>query len=220
MQSHYLTHWGRATHICVSKLTIIGSDNGLLPGRRQAIIWTNAGILLIQPLGTNFSEILIRIQTFSFKIIHLKVSSEKWRPFCLGLNVLKATTSLMHVGITRLQWVQSCVKSVTCWNGWHILLILVLYLWGTAANMFIDFWRKYSSNKKNVIQCPHHDSDALVRPVWCQLHWCHWFPWPQASSHIHDSRIHDFRVTMATRHSCTKALTYDIIYQSRLTLCR
>ena len=54
-----LTHWCRVTHICVSKLTSIGSDNGLAPGRRQAIIWTNAGILLIGHLGTNFSEILI-----------------------------------------------------------------------------------------------------------------------------------------------------------------
>ena len=58
------THWGRATHICVGKITIIGSDNGLLPGRRQAIIWTNAWILLIGPIGTNFSEILIGIQHF------------------------------------------------------------------------------------------------------------------------------------------------------------
>ena len=55
------------THICVGNLTIIGSDNGLSPRRRQAIIWINAGILLIGPLGTNFSEILIGIQTFSFK---------------------------------------------------------------------------------------------------------------------------------------------------------
>ena len=66
-----LTHWGRVTHICVNKLTIIGSDNGLSPGRHQAIIWTSAEILLIGPLGTNFSEILIRIQTFEFKKIHL-----------------------------------------------------------------------------------------------------------------------------------------------------
>ena len=56
-----LTHWGRVTHICVSELPIIGSDNGLSPGRRQAIIWTNAGILLIGPLGTNFNDILIEI---------------------------------------------------------------------------------------------------------------------------------------------------------------
>ena len=44
-----LTHWGRVTHICVSEIIIIGSDNGLSPGRRQAIIWTNARILLIGP---------------------------------------------------------------------------------------------------------------------------------------------------------------------------
>ena len=76
------------THICVSKLTIIGSDNGLSPDRHQAIIWTNAGILFIGTLGTNFSDILIEIRIFSFKKMGLKVSSAKWRPFCLGLNVL------------------------------------------------------------------------------------------------------------------------------------
>ena len=86
-----LTHWGRVTHICVSKQTIIGSDNGLSPGRRQAIIWTNAGILLIGPLGTNFSEILIEIYIFSFKKMHLKMSSGNWQPFCLGLNALSLT---------------------------------------------------------------------------------------------------------------------------------
>ena len=37
------------THICVNNLTIIGPDNGLSPGRHQAIIWTNAGMLLIGP---------------------------------------------------------------------------------------------------------------------------------------------------------------------------
>ena len=84
-----LTHWGRVTHICVSKIIIIGSDNGSSPGRRQVIIWTNAGILLIEPLRTRISEILIEIHTFSFKKIHLKMSSGKWRLYCLGLNVLK-----------------------------------------------------------------------------------------------------------------------------------
>ena len=83
-----LTHWGRVTHICVGKLTVIDSDNGLSPGQCQAIIWTNAGILLIGPLGTNFNETSIEIHTFSFKKIHLKLSSGKWRPFCRGLNVL------------------------------------------------------------------------------------------------------------------------------------
>ena len=59
-----LTHWGRVTQLCVHKLSIIGSDDGFLPDRRQAIIWTNAGILLIGPLGTNFSEIVIETDPF------------------------------------------------------------------------------------------------------------------------------------------------------------
>ena len=87
IQKFSLTHWGRVTHIYVGKLTIIGSDNGLWPGRRQAIIWTNAGILLIGPLGTNFSEILIEIQISSLKKIWLKMSEKCL--FHLGLNVLK-----------------------------------------------------------------------------------------------------------------------------------
>ena len=87
-----LTHWGRVTHICVSKLTIIGSDNGLSPGRHQAIIRTNAGILLIGRLGTNLSEISIEIHTFSFKKMHLKMSSARCRPFCLGFSVLTLST--------------------------------------------------------------------------------------------------------------------------------
>ena len=91
----YLTHWGRVTHIY--KLTIIGSDNGLSPGRRQAITWTNVGILLIGPLGTNFNETSIEIHTFSFKKIHLKLSSGKWRPFCLGLNVLSYDSHIIYI---------------------------------------------------------------------------------------------------------------------------
>ena len=98
----FLIHWGRVTHICVSKLTIIGADNGLSPGWRQAIIRTNAGILLIGPLGTNFSEILIWIQTFSFRQVHLKMSSAKWRPFCLGLNELIHWGLLPPYDITEL----------------------------------------------------------------------------------------------------------------------
>ena len=83
-----LTHWGQVTHIYVSKLTIIGSDNGLSPGQSQVIILTNAVILSIRPPATNFNEILIEIHIISFKKIHLKMSSGKWRPFCLSLNVL------------------------------------------------------------------------------------------------------------------------------------
>ena len=75
------------TRICVSKLTIIGSDNGFSPGRHQAIIWTNAGIWLIWTLETDFNEYVSEIFTFSFKKMHLKKSAIR-RQFCLGLSVL------------------------------------------------------------------------------------------------------------------------------------
>ena len=77
-------------HICVHKQNIIGSDNGLSPDRQKAIIWSSAGKLLIGPLGTNFSKILIEIQTFSFKKRHLKLLSGKWQAFCLGFNMLRS----------------------------------------------------------------------------------------------------------------------------------
>ena len=83
-----LTHRDRVTHICVSKLTIIGSDNGLSPGRCQAIISNQCWNIVNWVLRTNFSEILIEVQRFSFKKMRLKMSSENWRPFCIGLNVL------------------------------------------------------------------------------------------------------------------------------------
>ena len=53
-------NWGRMAHICVGNLTIIGSDSCLSPGRRHAIIWTEAGILLILPPETDFNEIIIK----------------------------------------------------------------------------------------------------------------------------------------------------------------
>ena len=67
------------THICVGNLTIIGSDNGLSPDRRQAIIWTSAGMLLIGPLGTNF------IEENALENVVCEMAS-----ICLGLNVLTA----------------------------------------------------------------------------------------------------------------------------------
>ena len=95
-----LTQWGLVTHICFNKLTIIASDNGLSPGRRQVIIWTNAGILLIRTLGTNFSEIINEIHTFSFKKTYLKMSSAKWQPFCLSLNELNIKSTRVVQGDT------------------------------------------------------------------------------------------------------------------------
>ena len=108
-----LTHWGRVTHICIGKLTIMGSDNGLSPGRRQAIIWTNARILLIRPLGTNFSEILLKIYIFSFNKMHLKMSSGKLAAILSRPQCVKEHPPLENPEAMKSTW------KVSCWNSWH-----------------------------------------------------------------------------------------------------
>ena len=107
--------------MCVGKLTIISSDNGLSPGRRQAIICTNAGILLIRPWGTNFSAICIGNKIFSFKKMHLKMSCVKWRPVYLGLNVLKP--SLMEqIDQSHSVWTpfHSMYENSTLCTNWFV----------------------------------------------------------------------------------------------------
>ena len=116
-------HWGRVTHICVSKeLTIIGSDNGLSPGWRQAIICTNAGLFLVRTLGTNFSEIFSEIHPFSFKKIHLKMSPAKWWTF--------VSASMCQVRVSHLRQFTHAVKAgISIYrNPW--------------LNMFITLWLK------------------------------------------------------------------------------
>ena len=107
-----LTHRGRLTHICVGNLTTIGLDNGLSPSRRQDIIWTNIVLLLIIPLGTKFSDILIEMYTFACKKMHLKMSSGKWWPFCLGLSVLIPLVEMGHSCVIVVQ-----VK--VCYVAWE-----------------------------------------------------------------------------------------------------
>ena len=69
-------------------MAIIDPHNGMSPDRRPAIIWTNAKILLIGPLETNSREIVIEIQTLSFKKMRLKISFAKWQPFWVEHQVV------------------------------------------------------------------------------------------------------------------------------------
>ena len=148
-----LTHWGRVTHICVSKLTIIGSDNGLSPCRRQAIIWTNAGILLIRTSGTNFSEILCAIHSFSFSKMRLKISSATWRLFGLGLNELSpwCTPLIMHWSYCSLVLSPWCTPLIMHWS----YCSLVLSPWCTPLIM-------------------HWSNCSLVLSPWCTPLIMHW----------------------------------------------
>ena len=113
--------------VCVSKLTIISSDNGLSPGRSQAIIWTSAGILIMRPLGTNFSEILIGNQTFSFKKIHSQMSSAKWHPFCLCLGVLTVMWPQWQDAFYLCKRTTS-IFMLQCYSYYHHVLTLLVFV--------------------------------------------------------------------------------------------
>ena len=89
-----ITHWSRVTYIYVNKSTIIGSENGFLPGLRQVIIWTSAGVLLIRTSWPNLSAILCEIQTFLFIKIHFKIPS---RPQCIKPPVNGEVIASVHI---------------------------------------------------------------------------------------------------------------------------
>ena len=152
-----LTHWGQGTHICVNKLTSINSDNGLSPDWHQAIIWTNAGILLIEPLGIKYSEILIEILTFSFKKMRLKVSSAN------GGHVVLASMAAM------MSWPQ-CVNSLRpsdtyiclghhCLNQWWIVVSWTL---GNKLNFFSQ------ENEFENVVC--ETASILCQPQWVNVY--------------------------------------------------
>ena len=88
------------------------------------LFWTNAGLLSIGPLGTNFSEILIKIQDFSFMKMHLKISFVKWRPSCFNLSVL---TTVLFVCSKFYMFQLLSVAMLVCYststNGCRYVLI-------------------------------------------------------------------------------------------------
>ena len=97
------------THIWVSKLNIIGSDNGLSPDRCQVIIGTSAGILLIWPLATNFSDELIEIciQQNAFENVVCEMASILSRPQCVNSG------TEWHLNMCVRMCVCACVRM--CW---------------------------------------------------------------------------------------------------------
>ena len=107
------------------------TDNGLLPVRHKAIVWTDYGFLSIGTLGTSFSEIIIKIQIFSFKKMYLKILYAKLvaslsRPQCVN----KQTKHELSLKICRLSLSQ---RNISLWAHLQITN-------GKNASTFL-FWR-------------------------------------------------------------------------------
>ena len=150
-----ITHWGQVTHICVGNLVIIGSDNGLSPSQRQAIIWTNGGILSIG--------------------MEWKMSSGKWRPFCVGLNVITGSVPLMpwlqfpsHI-LTKLLTLRD--KLVLVFHGERFQLPLLMQCWEMLENYYVSISLlliKWHSSKMHP-KILHYTTLCLWKFTWTLL---------------------------------------------------
>ena len=112
-----LTHWGQVTHNAPIILPLFVQ---IMAWRRPGIIWSNAGISLIGPLGTNLSEILIKLYIMSFTKMQMKKSSVKWQPFCFSLNMLTTTK-------------HNKVQTISIFLRVYIQLILLNWLYGVTV---------------------------------------------------------------------------------------
>ena len=141
-------------YIWISKLTIIRSDNGLPSGQRQAIIWTNAGILIIEPLGTNLNEILIKIYTFPFKKMHFKMLSWKWQdilsqPQCVkwvtNLTTYQKSEIIYSIGIhIRKKSTHNRPPGYGCWGSrphwWHHVFYGLIFVFYDSIFHILSHW--------------------------------------------------------------------------------
>ena len=132
------------THVCSCKLNIVGSDKGLVPGWHQAIIWTYAEIFFIGLLGTNFSENLIKVHTFSLKKMHLKTSQGKCWPFWLGLNMLRENKVNSEV---RLPFRQP--DAWRCWTC-NMPYLFFKYHYNTTKVLFISWLLVHSLEPSSI----------------------------------------------------------------------
>ena len=97
----------------------------------------NSDLVSIGTLGTNFSEIGIKIQNFSFMKMHLKMSSAKWQTFCPGRDVFKdrscISLAIVH-NLCAVAWwnelpSQNCMKLTLIWiHVTYFSFNLMIYL--------------------------------------------------------------------------------------------
>ena len=112
----------------------IGSGNGLSPSRRHAIPWTNAVLLSIEPLKTNFSEIRIGIISFNRRKCIWRCRLPEWWPFCPGGDDLKNVLLMAHSSAMKAPLWSHVAPSLLLnrgqWIGSGLTFIISKLDWG------------------------------------------------------------------------------------------
>ena len=105
----------------------------MVPDLRQTIIRTNDDLLLSKSIGTNFSDIWIKIPQFSFKKLNIKMSVQ-FQPFCLGINMLTLACYIVVHGLTRSSLIH---------GDYHLLRTKPLPA-ATMTHHQVDPWKQIS----------------------------------------------------------------------------
>ena len=148
--SHYLNQWWPSSLMsyCITWPEWVNIH-------AEFIIWPNAGILLIGPLETNFSEISIKIHTFSLIKNRLKIPSVNWWPFCLVLIVV---TKRKNNSLAALATVpDGCVR----WSHWLVDCKSIFFICQSVSEFLrwveVPHFCKYHPEKNiKVLKCPEH----------------------------------------------------------------
>ena len=86
---------------------------------KTPLLKTNVDLLWMISLGTNLTEIWIKIQSFSLKKMHFNMSSAKHRPFCSGVKCFRAPmTTAMRAQYHAWSATRQCfvITSIDHWN--------------------------------------------------------------------------------------------------------
>ena len=156
----------------------IGSDNGMSPVQRQAIIRTNAGLLSVGLLGTNFHDLRIGIQSFSFKKMHLKVSSAKIAAILSRGRWVNSSQS--HDAIIELCQNNGTISTESSLSPiWYYTIINTLrpgqngrhFPHGIFHSIFVNenIWTPIKISLKFVPKGPIDTIPALVQIMACRL---------------------------------------------------
>ena len=134
------THWDRLTHICVGNLTIIGSDNGLSPGRRQAIIWINAVNIVNWPLRNKFqwnfnknSNIFIHENMFESVVCDCHFVSAS---ICEENTIRVVLASIAKPHSRMTSWLHLCNPVLIWLTGWLVLSYVSRSIFQKCFNLF------------------------------------------------------------------------------------
>ena len=160
-----LTCWGRVTHVCVSKLTIIGSDDRLLPGRRQAIIWTSAGMLSIGPLGTKKNDV------FKMAAILSQPESVNWRWGNHRIDYYPSANEVTLKDMGKTKCCQTITRQSKEWKMCTMIWInhvLVLYCW-LCDDIRHAFWYRNAVCFVLYSRGPFYSHGLTLIPAWISM---------------------------------------------------